>query len=269
MLFVQCSHWSKKKLRRTCWRPLYEAERDDSAARARVAARVMKAAKEHPNYSERGFDGFASCVQIREGSPSWNTSFLADWLRMETTAVLSPSSSHQFGRCRPLPREENVFSFESTGTNTQIKSLFKAVQSAFVKTGRPCKLDRYDLHHGHAFFSIEHGPGILFHSCEYPAFDNKRFPFNLGFCQEKSKARFHPLRNALWLCSRDDLVFVLNTLETKSVASLRYPGQEQLATVYEGDFGQSLADVYYAPELSSRPLIIPFSGKLRFVVDEE
>mmetsp|Transcript_45427 Transcript_45427/g.176621 ORF Transcript_45427/g.176621 Transcript_45427/m.176621 type:complete len:232 (-) Transcript_45427:7226-7921(-) len=163
MLFVQCSHWSKKKLRRTCWRPLYEAERDDSAARARVAARVMKAAKEHPNYSERGFDGFASCVQIREGSPSWNTSFLADWLRMETTAVLSPSSSHQFGRCRPLPREENVFSFESTGTNTQIKSLFKAVQSAFVKTGRPCKLDRYDLHHGHAFFSIEHGPGILFH----------------------------------------------------------------------------------------------------------
>jgi len=148
------------------------------------------------------------------------------------------------------------------------KALFEAVQKAFLKTGRPCTIDRYDLHHGHAFFSTEHGPGILFHSCEYPAFDNKRFPFNLGFCQEKSRTRFHPLRNALWLCSRDNLVFVLNTLERKSPRSLLYPEKEALATIYEGDFGISLADVYYAPELSSRPLIIPFSKKLSFVVDE-
>ncbi|KAJ8901667.1 hypothetical protein NDN08_003873 [Rhodosorus marinus] len=268
MPFVQCIQWSSKRSPQICRRPLYESEHDNSAARARVAARVMKAAEEHPNYSERSFDGFASCVQIQKGIPSWDTTFLADWLRFDSKAVLSPSSSRQFGKCRPLPREENVFSFESSDTNAHIKALFKAVQKAVVNTGRPCTLDRYDLHHGHAFSSAEHGPGILFHSCEYPAFDNKKFPFNLGFCQEQSKTRFHPLRNALWLCSRNNLVFVLNTLETKSLVSLLYPGQELLATVYAGDFGMSLADVYYAPELSRRPLIIPFSRKLRYIVED-
>jgi hypothetical protein len=64
-------------------------------------------------------------------------------------------------------------------------------------------LSRYDLFHGHLFLASESGRlGILFHAKEYPAYDKKVFPYNMGYCQRGSDVKYNDsmnLRNILWL----------------------------------------------------------------------
>lgn len=64
-------------------------------------------------------------------------------------------------------------------------------------------LTRFDLFHAHVFYvQHERQLGLLFHAKEFPAFDNDRFPYNLGYCQWESPLEFTEAgmdwRNMLW-----------------------------------------------------------------------
>ena len=66
------------------------------------------------------------------------------------------------------------------------------------------RLSRFDLFHAHAFADADTlTVGLLFHASEYPAFDAKAFPHELGFCQTDSKCAYdegkHARRNVLWV----------------------------------------------------------------------
>jgi len=84
------------------------------------------------------------------------------------------------------------------------------------------------------------------------------FPYHLGYCQEDSTLRFHhPFRNIVWLASRPEKVFVLDAGVSSPLAELLLPWTASVGTVYEGDLGASIADVIFAPELATLPLVVP------------
>ena len=118
---------------------------------------------------------------------------------------------------------------------------------------------RYDLFHAHLFVA-EHaepgGVGLLFHAMEYPARSDS-FPHDLGFCQRRSPLAFcaehMARRNALFFNGELCLLDLPQAppratgkpVESGSpLAPLVMEGLEEVQTVYEGDFGRPLADVY-------------------------
>ncbi len=65
------------------------------------------------------------------------------------------------------------------------------------------ELNRFDLFHAHLFYTKKtRSLGLLFHSKEYPAYDQQKFPINLGYCQQDSYLKYDEtamnLRNMLW-----------------------------------------------------------------------
>ena len=115
---------------------------------------------------------------------------------------------------------------------------------------------RYDLFHAHLFVAEPGGVGLLFHAMEYPARSDS-FPHDLGFCQRRSPLAFcaehMARRNALFfngeLCLLDlpqpPPHATGKPMESGSpLAPLVMEGLEEVQTVYEGDFGRPLADVY-------------------------
>ena len=79
------------------------------------------------------------------------------------------------------------------------------VPGAAALAGLPqVQLCRYDLHHGHLFWSPAAGGqlGLLLHCKEYPAACAERFPVHLGRCQDGSSLDFDEAamdaRNLVW-----------------------------------------------------------------------
>ncbi|VAH26610.1 unnamed protein product [Triticum turgidum subsp. durum] len=87
--------------------------------------------------------------------------------------------------------------------NSYFAFLFELIAARGPSVGLNVSLTRYDLFHGHLFLASGTGRlGILFHAKEYPAFDKKLFPYNLGYCQAESDVPYDDsmnLRNILWL----------------------------------------------------------------------
>ncbi|KAH9603527.1 hypothetical protein KSS87_019851 [Heliosperma pusillum] len=144
--------------------------------------------------------------------------------------------------------------------NTYIRFLFEMIVSRGPAVGLNVSLSRYDFFHGHVFLAKETGRlGILFHAKEYPAYEKKVFPFNMGYCQTGSNVAYDKemnLRNILWLApmpstSNKDWVapgvlVVLNAHPDGIIYRDLIPDYVQVArTIYEDDFGKIPVDVNY------------------------
>ena len=141
------------------------------------------------------------------------------------------------------------------------------------------RLSRFDLFHAHAFADADTlTVGLLFHASEYPAFDAKAFPHELGFCQTDSKCAYdegkHARRNVLWVArargTKEDLGE--GRMEKKAPVDVAFAaldttrGSEngsnplhdtllsvrELHTTFEGDFGNVAGDLLYLHELPDR-----------------
>lgn len=120
--------------------------------------------------------------------------------------------------------------------------------------------------------------GLLFHAKEYPAYSKDTFPINLGYCQQKSKLVYKPramdFRNMVWfqvsmlsatfrvvlLQSRDRATWLQGRLCCLDVGpesilhhDLIMDGLQDVRTVLESDFGESVIDVNYFASLPFLP----------------
>ncbi|KAG0574132.1 hypothetical protein KC19_VG236700 [Ceratodon purpureus] len=155
--------------------------------------------------------------------------------------------------------------FEDNVINSYIVFLYHAISMLSPFVGFNVSLNRFDLFHGHMFSTYDTNRlGILFHSREYPQYDEKIFPINLGYCQKGSKIPYDKsmdLRNILWLaplaactdkgvCSDDWLasgvLFILDAKEGGVVYRELIPEYlDDVRTVSEEEFGYLVADVNY------------------------
>lgn len=148
------------------------------------------------------------------------------------------SYSHRvdlYGRCQLFPADDcavhRISCYALTGF---FISLF---ETAAELSG--AALSRYDLFHGHVFFNrTEQILGVLFHAKEYPAFEEDIFPYELGFCQSGSNLFLNggcemERRSVLWVFGEEGMGLV--------ESSDRLP----FGTVYEGEFGEAIADLFY------------------------
>ncbi|GBF95812.1 hypothetical protein Rsub_08248 [Raphidocelis subcapitata] len=114
----------------------------------------------------------------------------------------------------------------------------------------PPSLSRHDLFHAHLFVCRRTGGvGLLFHASEYPAYDPFDFPIILGNCHRGSALAFNQramdLRNLVFFNGH---LAVLDVGEgTPLHSQLLHDGTRPARTVYEEDFGQPVADVFYMP----------------------
>lgn len=144
--------------------------------------------------------------------------------------------------------------------NSYLEFLFEVIIERGPSVGLNVSLSRYDLFHGHLFIAVESGRlGILFHAKEYPAYDKKVFPYNMGYCQIGSNVKYDDemnLRNILWLAplpsndSRDWLatgeLLILDARPGGIVYRDLIPEYVHIArTLYEDDFGEVVVDVNY------------------------
>lgn len=139
-------------------------------------------------------------------------------------------------------------------------------------------MNRFDLFHAHLFCTRDSQQlGLLFHAKEYPAYNIKEFPINLGYCQRNSKLMYDEramdFRNMLWfqvsivtshsaalLQSKHEDFFVQGRLCCLDVGpdsilhhDLIMDGLQDVRTVLESDFGRSVIDVNYFASLPSPP----------------
>ena len=129
------------------------------------------------------------------------------------------------------------------------------------------QLSRFDLFHGHVFKN-EDVVGILFHAKEYCRFDENTFNVDLGYCQIESYVKYDPKqmekRNIIWVASLqrgggggggegkdDELRYSMAVLDTSHYSELLFSGQSDFHTIYEGDFGNVLGDVFYFDALKN------------------
>ncbi|KAL2630984.1 hypothetical protein R1flu_015670 [Riccia fluitans] len=165
--------------------------------------------------------------------------------------------------------------FKNREINEYLTNLFRTIQKLAPTAGLNISLSRYDLFHGHMFTA--HGTGrlgILFHAREFPAFDEKRFPLNLGFCQKGSNVPYdHTMtsRNIVWLAPMPDcssterkcserwlapgFLFVLDTSMDGILGRELVPWYLDIVhTVQEEDLGDLVIDVNYFDSLNG-PLV--------------
>ncbi|CAA6662050.1 unnamed protein product [Spirodela intermedia] len=150
--------------------------------------------------------------------------------------------------------------FINEDLNAYLAFLFELIADRSPLVGLNISLNRYDLFHGHIFLAASTGRlGILFHAREYPAYEKEVFPYNMGCCQRGSCVVYDDsmnLRNILWLAP-------LPSNQTKAwlapgvlVALDAHPGGaiyeclvseyvDYVRTIYEGDFGDIVADINY------------------------
>ncbi|KAH0462455.1 hypothetical protein IEQ34_010030 [Dendrobium chrysotoxum] len=159
-----------------------------------------------------------------------------------------------------LTRTPNGYRFANKDLNSYFEFLFELIVERAPSVGMNVSLNRYDLFHGHLFLASDSGRlGILFHAREYPAYERKRFPYNLGFCQTGSTVIYDDsmnLRNILWLAPLPSNVTKAWLAPGTLVVLDAHPGgviYEKLVpdyvdfvrTVYEDDFGEVVVDVNY------------------------
>lgn len=144
--------------------------------------------------------------------------------------------------------------------NSYFAFLFELIVARAPLVGLNVSLSRYDLFHGHLFLAPESGRlGILFHAKEYPAYDEKSFPCNLGHCQRGSDVVYDDsmnLRNILWLAPLPSnatkawvapgVLVVLDADPEGIIYKKLVPEYvDFVRTIYEDDFGEVVADVNY------------------------
>lgn len=139
---------------------------------------------------------------------------------------------HPVGACQPFPHDGPMFSVGSDAMAMFLKRLFR--QAADLGG---VYLSLHDFHHGHLVYCRKHCRlVILFHTREYPAWDEDKFPFELGFCQNGSSVRVDAVdmtvRNVVYVVGEDVLALV------------HTPGREPFGTVCETEIGERVADVY-------------------------
>ncbi|VAH26607.1 unnamed protein product [Triticum turgidum subsp. durum] len=175
--------------------------------------------------------------------------------------------------------------FADEDINSYFAFLFELIAARGPSVGLNVSLTRYDLFHGHLFLASGTGRlGILqmvfkipleisctpldwFHAKEYPAFDKKLFPYNLGYCQAESDVPYDDsmnLRNILWLAplpSSDNKVWlapgVLVVLDAHPDGII-YQDMirdyvQIVRTIYEDDFGELAVDVNYLNAANTAP----------------
>ncbi|KAF4364782.1 hypothetical protein F8388_018458 [Cannabis sativa] len=160
-------------------------------------------------------------------------------------------------RCQ-LTRTPYGFRFISEELNLYLKFLFELIVARAPAVGLNASLNRYDFFHGHIFLATDSGRlGILFHAKEYPAFDKKVFPYNMGYCQKGSNVSYDNsmnLRNILWLAPLPSVLVVLDARPGGIIYRDIIPDYVKFVrTIYEGfavgydsdDFGEVVADVNY------------------------
>ncbi|KAJ0977724.1 hypothetical protein J5N97_013198 [Dioscorea zingiberensis] len=144
--------------------------------------------------------------------------------------------------------------------NSYFAFLFELIAARAPLVGFNVSLSRYDLFHGHMFLATDSGRlGILFHAKEYPAYEKKDFPYNLGYCQRGSNVAYDNsinLRNILWLAplpskvtkawEAPGVLVILDAHPDGIIYKNLVPGYVDLVrTIYEDTFGDHVVDVNY------------------------
>ncbi|CAA7024720.1 unnamed protein product [Microthlaspi erraticum] len=150
--------------------------------------------------------------------------------------------------------------FIAEEANSYFEFLFHLIESRGPSVGLNVSLTRYDLFHGHLFLASDSGRlGILFHAKEYPAFDKKLFPYNMGYCQRGSDVKYGDemnLRNILWLAPLPSksapgwlapgVLVVLDAHPDGMIYRDLIPNYVKFVrTIYEDDLGATAVDVNY------------------------
>ncbi|KAG2278556.1 hypothetical protein Bca52824_061111 [Brassica carinata] len=150
--------------------------------------------------------------------------------------------------------------FIAEEVNSYFEFLFRLIESRGPSVGLNVSLSRYDLFHGHLFLASESGRlGILFHAKEYPAYDKRLFPYNMGYCQRGSDVKYGDsinLRNILWLAPLPSksgpgwlapgVLVVLDAHPDGIIYRDLIPNYVKFVrTIYEDDLGTSTVDVNY------------------------
>uniref|UniRef100_A0A1J3D4S8 Uncharacterized protein n=1 Tax=Noccaea caerulescens TaxID=107243 RepID=A0A1J3D4S8_NOCCA len=150
--------------------------------------------------------------------------------------------------------------FIAEEANSYFEFLFRLIESRGPSVGLNVSLTRYDLFHGHLFLASESGRlGILFHAKEYPAYDKKVFPYNMGYCQRGSDVKYGDamnLRNILWLAPLPSkstpgwlapgVLVVLDAHPDGIIYRDLIPNYVKFVrTIYEDDLGTTAVDVNY------------------------
>ncbi|KAA0050901.1 T-box protein 41 [Cucumis melo var. makuwa] len=150
--------------------------------------------------------------------------------------------------------------FISEELNSYLQVLFELIATRSSAMGINIKLNRFDLFHGHLFLAFDNNRlGILFHAKEFPAYDKKTFPCNMGYCQIGSNVSYDDsmnLRNILWLApmpssSTKDweapgVLVVLDAHPDGIIYRDIIPDYVHIArTIYEDDLGDTVVDVNY------------------------
>ncbi|KAL0033494.1 hypothetical protein WJX77_012129 [Trebouxia sp. C0004] len=141
--------------------------------------------------------------------------------------------------------------------NRFLADVFEGIPTGTQSSGLPkVELNRFDLFHAHLFYTKKaQSLGLLFHSKEYPAYDQQKFPINLGYCQQDSYLGYDEtamnLRNMLWFQGR------LCALDVGPESVLHHDlimdGLQDVRTVLESDFGQGVIDVNYFASILGSP----------------
>jgi len=120
-------------------------------------------------------------LNMPEASKNLGTRVLGGFL---SSKVLMVGGMGPGNRCMLCGREV-VHRFSSAAIETSFLEMFERVRDVCRDAGTSAEVSQHDLHHAHMFWSVEHKLlGLLFHLREYPKFDQERFPYQLGFCQE-------------------------------------------------------------------------------------
>uniref|UniRef100_A0A0D9X2T8 Uncharacterized protein n=1 Tax=Leersia perrieri TaxID=77586 RepID=A0A0D9X2T8_9ORYZ len=161
--------------------------------------------------------------------------------------------------------------FANEDINSYLAFLFELIVARGPSVGLNVSLSRYDFFHGHLFLAYGTGRlGILldrFHAKEYPAFDKKLFPYNLGYCQAESNVEYDDsinLRNILWLAPLPSnetkawlapgVLVVLDAHPDGIIYQDMIPDYVQFVrTIYEDDFGEVAVDVNYLNVANAAP----------------
>ncbi|KAL4556265.1 hypothetical protein LXL04_038911 [Taraxacum kok-saghyz] len=144
--------------------------------------------------------------------------------------------------------------------NSYMGFLFQLITARGSKVGLNASLNRFDFFHGHLFIAPDGRVGILFHAKEYPAYDKRVFPYNMGYCQKGSNVTYDDsmnMRNILWLAplpsndsttkwSAPGVLVVLDAHPGGIIYRDIIPNYVKYArTIYEDDFGDIVVDVNY------------------------
>lgn len=170
-------------------------------------------------------------------------------------------------RCE-LTRTPYGWRFINEELNSYMGFLFQLIAARGPKVGLNVSLTRFDFFHGHLFIAADGRVGILFHAKEYPAYDKKVFPYNMGYCQKGSNVTYDDsmnMRNILWLAplpsddstttwSAPGVLVVLDAHPGGIIYRDIIPDYVKYArTIYEDDFGEIVVDVNYLDVGAEKP----------------